>query len=237
MYEYLVGDSIMGVVWVILFFVKKDLRKPMIWSGVIYFFAITIWYIGVMGILALQDMELSRTLTPGYWEPRTLFNIGMHTKGYAIEDILFMFFVGGIATNLYELVFKKRILFSKTSTYHIRAIVIGIIASFIFAWAVPVNLMYSLIVFGFAGAIIILLERKDLIPHSLYGGFLFGAIYFLGFLLFNVLFPYFIDQVYHLENISGILLLGVPIEEILYAIGYGMLWAPLYEYEHGEKVA
>jgi len=91
--------------------------------------------------------------------------------------------------------------------------------------------MYALIVFGFAGAGILWYDRPDLIFHSLWGGIFFLIIYFILFTLFNVFFPNFITTAYHLKNLSGIFIGTIPIEELLYALSFGLLWSPLYEYE------
>ncbi len=37
-----------------------------------------------------------------------------------------------------------------------------------------------------------------------------------------------------LEYLKDIFILRVPIEEYIYAFSFGLLWAPLYEYAHGE---
>lgn len=146
-----------------------------------------------------------------------------------------MFFVGGIATFVYEYFFRVKIKLKKTYNHHIKAPLIGITGSVIFALIFDLNLMYSLIVLGLAGANSIWIERKDLIKHSLIGGLILMIIYFLAFRLYITIFPNFIEQFYNTENLLGIMIFGVPVEELIYAIGFGLMWAPIYEYEHGEK--
>jgi hypothetical protein len=51
------------------------------------------------------------------------------------------------------------------------------------------------------------------------------------FTIFNFLFPHFINQYYHLEKTSHLVIFGIPLEEYLYGLSLGMMWAPLYEYE------
>ncbi len=233
MYEYLVGILIMAVIWALAFIPRKDLRRPMIWSGIAYIVAITVWFFALRSLFWLGYIDSS--ITPGYWHPDTLFGLGKITGGYAIEDVLFMFFAGGIATFIYEYFFKIRINIKKTYKHHIRSPLIGLAGSVIFALIFKVNLMYSLIVFGFIGAIPIWIERKDLIRHSLMGGLVFTILYFLAFRMYITIFPDFIARFYNLKNMWGIMFLGVPIEELLYALSFGLLWSPIYEYEHGEE--
>ena len=197
MYEYLIGVLILAVIWVIGFFTRKDLRKPMIWSGVTYIIIITIGFL-VLKILS-TFVDIGGQIVPDYWNPHTLFNLGRITGGYAIEDVLFMFIVAGIATFAYEFLFRKRIEFKKDDKHHIRALIIGSIAASIFAIVFKANLIYPLMIFGLAGAITLWIERKDLIKHSLLGSLTFVIIYFLSFLLFNTIFPNFINDVYNLQ--------------------------------------
>ena len=175
-------------------------------------------------------------ITPGYWEPQTLLGIGTLTAGLAIEDILFMFFIGGIAAVLYEYFFHWRITIQRNDRrHHYHALVFGLFIALMFLLFFPLNIMYALIAFNFAGAAVIWIEREDLIPHSFLGGALLLALYGLLFYAFNLFFPDFLIRAYHLENVSGILLAGIPLEEFLYAFGLGLLWAPIYEYEHGAR--
>jgi hypothetical protein len=233
MYEYLIGCLILFIIWMIGFILRKDLRKPMIWSGIMYAF--------VMGILFIlikffQYFGLiTQTIVPGYWSPDTLFNLTCLTGGYGIEDGIFMFLVGGIAIFVYEYFCKKRIKIKKNPKHHIKAIVIALVLAILFGLIFDFNLIYTLIIFGLVGAICMWIERKDLIKHSLFGGLSFMIIYFIAFFVFNTIFPNFIAGVYNFENLSNILIFTVPIEELLYASSFGLMWAPIYEYEHGEK--
>lgn len=36
MYEYLIGILVLACIWVSAFVLRKDLRKPVVWSGVAY---------------------------------------------------------------------------------------------------------------------------------------------------------------------------------------------------------
>jgi hypothetical protein len=233
-YAYLIGVGILFIFWLFFFILRKDLRKPMIWSGLFYLIIIVIYHL--LWIVLSHFIDLGTSIVPTYWEPKTLFDMGLSTRGMAIEDLLFMFFVGGIATSIYEFLCKKEIKVRKTRTMHILAPLVGSIVAFSSMIIFKPNAIYPLIIFGFAGAIVLWAQRKDLFWHSIFGGFGFLIIYFLGFSLFNIIFPDFISTAYHLENLSGILIFNIPIEEYLYAISFGLMWAPIYEYEHGDRV-
>jgi hypothetical protein len=61
-------------------------------------------------------------------------------------------------------------------------------------------------------------------------GGLFCAIYFLIFVLFNVAFPGYVEAVWNLKAISGIRLLGVPLEELMFGFTFGLYWSSVYEH-------
>lgn len=179
--------------------------------------------------------DLEHLLISNYWNPKTIFNLGILTGGLAIEDLIFSFFVGGIATFGYEAVFNKKVRIKNKHRHHIRAIVGAIVLAGIFAAFLKPNPIYALIAFGFSGAMLMWLERRDLVRHSIYGGLIFTAIYFLAFTFFDLLFPNFVHQSYNLSQISGVLVFKIPLEELMYALSFGLLWAPIYEYEHGSR--
>jgi hypothetical protein len=236
MYPYLVGILILFVVWGILFLTRKDLRKPMVWTGILYTLLLTLGFFAWW--IISQFMYAGLPLIPYYWNPETLFNLGRITGGLAIEDILFMFFVGGIATSLYEFAFGKRIKIKRSYKPHLRVLIISGAIAFIFVLTETfhnISLIYLLIIPSLVGAFVLWFERKDLFKHSLIGAVIFLVIYSFAFQFFNILFPNFIHDFYTLHNLSGIILYGLPLEEYFYAFSFGLMWAPLYEYAHGEK--
>ncbi len=233
MLEYLKGVLIGFIFWFILFFMRKDLRKPMLWTGLIY----TLFSSGIffMSYIISKFIYIGDFITPGYWHPNTLFNIGQITKGLAIEDILFMFIAGGLVVVLYEYLFHKRIKIKKTYKPHFKAIFIGYLIGLIIQFIFKINIFYILITSAISGAIILWIERKDLIKHSLIGAGFSIFVYIMLFLMFIIIFPDFISRNYNLNNLLGIFILRIPIEEYIYAFSFGLLWAPLYEYAHGEE--
>lgn len=236
-YEYLISMAAVGIlIWLPLYLWRKDLRKPMLWSGLFYITVTVIWFAAVRVPAIILSLPAHRTLTPGYWEPQTLLGIGRATAGLAIEDIFFMFFVGGVAAVLYEYCFHWRIAIQRSNhQHHWRAIALGLLVALATLFLFPFNVMYTLIALNAGGAVAIWAEREDLIPHSLLGGILMLSLYTVLFYVFTLFFPEFVARAYHPENVSGVLFIGIPLEEFMYAFSFGLFWAPIYEYEHGAK--
>ena len=208
------------------------MRRVMLYGGLFYLLYGFIIFI----FIKLLSTNPAKTITPGYWTPPSIFDINRRTGGYGIEDALFSFFAGGIAACLYELMFKLKV--SKKTNKKLKrghalsfALIMG---SLIFVFT-PVNAIYLFIFLQFFGALAIIHQRRDLVLHAVLGGIFFMLLYGMLFLIFNLLFPTFIHNYYHLQRTTHILFLGVPLEEFLFALTLGMMWAPLYEYEHRVK--
>lgn len=156
--------------------------------------------------------------------------------GFSIESILLGFLAGGIASVIYEFVERKKVKkirkkkFSDFTPYLI-FIIIFLGLELIFPSKSIYNLSISLIV----SSIIIGYLRRDLIKQIIISGLLFSVIYFTLFVIFNLIFRDFVDQYYNLNNLWGINLVGVPIEEIIFAFSVGAFWSTLFEYIKGYK--
>ena len=214
MYEYLIGNLFFVAFWFILYFIRKDLRKEMIFAS-----------------LLCMPLGLSEVFfIPHYWNPHRLFNLNP-----AIESLLFCFTVGGIAAVLYEVVLKKHLkkarekrIKTKRHFYALAGVLIFSLISFSFIF--KMDLIYTAIIAMALGAVAIMLSRKDLIKETIFGGVLFLIIYFvLLFILNTFIFPDIIAKAWNFENLFGITIFKIPLEEILWALTFGSLWAPIYE--------
>ena len=78
--------------------------------------------------------------------------------------------------------------------------------------------------------------RPDLKKKMLASAFIFLILYFLYFLILIALSPGYVEQVWNLKAISGILILGIPLEELLFALSFGFLWSSIYEHITWKKL-
>lgn len=46
----------------------------------------------------------------------------------------------------------------------------------------------------------------------------------------------YVENVWNLRAISGILIMGIPLEELMFAVGLGFLWSSVYEHIKWRKV-
>jgi len=180
---------------------------------------------------------------PAYWSPPSLFNLAANT-GFDIESIIFCFAVGGIGSVLYKTFVKtKHIKMNRHEKslprhkFHILALLSPIITFTPLYLLAPINPIYSASMAMAVGAISAMLCRPDLAKKILAGAALFLAMYFLFFLTFNLAYPGIVEMVWNLEAISGILIFGVPLEELLFAITFGALWSSYYEHINWYRLA
>ncbi|MBI2136768.1 hypothetical protein HYU06_06880 [Candidatus Woesearchaeota archaeon] len=226
MNEWLIFSLILLGIWAVIWLVKPTLRKEMLWTSIL-----------------TAPFGLTEPLfVPEYWNPPSLFDLAAKT-GFDIESLIFCFAVGGIGAIAYETLFKIKHIkicrhekHSKRHRFHILALSSPIIIFLPLILFTNLNPIYSASIAMFLGAIAAMLCRPDLRDKILAGGVIFLAIYFIFFLLFNLAYPGIVQRVWNLSAITGILILGVPLEELIYAITFGMLWSSYYEHINWYKL-
>ena len=221
MYEYLIGDLIFLAIWLILYFIRNDLRRKMLFSSLL------------SAPLGLTEIFF----IPWYWNPKTLFNL---VPG--IESILFAFSVGGVSAVLYEVILNKHLIKARekrteTKKHYYILICVCIASFFLFSIIFKKDVIYSAIISMFLGAITIILIRGDLAKETVIGGILFLMTYFVMFFIMNAfILPGFVAKNWNFEHLIGSTIFGIPIEELLWAWGFGSLWAPIYEDAKGYAI-
>ncbi len=90
------------------------------------------------------------------------------------------------------------------------------------------NVIYDAAFVCVATAVMIGWRRPSLRWQILGGGISFTLIYTVVLVIMDHVYPGFYDY-WKLEDLSGIWILGAPLEEYLFAFTFGIFWAPLYE--------
>jgi hypothetical protein len=216
-YAYLSLGLIFLLFWFTLFLRRKDLRNEMLVSSVIT---------GILGVcfefFFIQD----------YWTP-----ILWNNWAVGFEDFLYGFSVVGIAAVAYEELFRKRCTKKRSHTHHWRYLLffyfISLSVFFVAREFLGVNTMYSALGSFLAAFTFMMFVRSDLWRDALWSGVLFLGITFLAYLPILLVFPDVVSTFWRPENISGILIFGVPLEEFLWAFIFGLVAGPFYEFWAG----
>ncbi len=192
-----------------------------------------------MLIVSLWTLLLGFTeplFVPEYWAPPSLFNLALRT-GFDIESLIFSFSVGGIVVILYEQIFHTvhekipaSIKHLPYHRYHFQAILSAPVIFMVLMLITKLNPIHSAVIAMGLGGLFTQYCRPDLKKKMLVSAFLFLGLYFLFFLTLLAFFPGYVQQVWNLKVVSGILILGVPLEELMFAFSFGFLWSSIYEH-------
>jgi len=207
-------------VWLIIFLLKPSLRREMFWVS-----------------LFTMPIGLTEPLfVPEYWNPPSLFDLAAKT-GFDIESLIFMFAIGGIGAVLYESIanvshrkISKRQTAAKKFRWHFISIIIPALIWFLLVLFTNLNPIYPAALAFFIGAVMTMFCRPDLTRFIWLSGGVAAIIYFIYFICFNLFYPGFVSDVWNLSALSGILIFGIPLEELLVAYVFAMMWCSIYEH-------
>ena len=218
-YVWLIWSSAFLLPWAILW----------LWAGT---YRSTMW----RASLATAPFGLTEPLfVPRYWNPPSLFELAQRT-GFDIESVIFCFAIGGVGAVLYNVVSQQYLAPLPAAEHeHLRhrwhrAALLTPFVAFALLYGLPWNPIYPGIAAMALGAIAAAVCRPDLATKTLVGGLLFLGYYGLFMLGLRWLAPGYIEQVWALQSLSGILVAGIPLEELLYGFAFGMFWTSVYEH-------
>lgn len=214
-YTYLVACFIAGILWLIIYLARKDLRKEILFTSLIF-----------------STFGLTEVFFKEYWSPKSYLGL-IERFGVGIEDILYCFFLGGVAAAVWEFIFRKKeyILRHKIRNHHVLA------TSSVTATTVTLAELYlpNYTIFTFCIIVTIitfvgvLIWRRDLFMYVLESGVVFTFIYVVAAMILFLPVNYF-ERFYNFQYLTGIHILYIPIEEYLMGFCFGVLGAFMYKY-------
>lgn len=221
-FAWLLWSLLFVGIWAIIYFLLKnrEARTEM--------FLVSLW----TSLLGLTEPFF----VPAYWNPPSLFDLA-HRTGFDIESLIFAFAAGGIVFALYNLLFRKNEKLMPELSRHShrhrfhRAILWSVpLIIIVLFFTTDINPIYDFIIAGTIGGLLTWHCRPDLVKKMVTSASLFLALYYLYFLTLIVAYPGYVEQVWNLKNLSGILITGVPLEELLFAVVLGFYWSSIYEH-------
>lgn len=179
---------------------------------------------------------------PEYWNPPSLFDLAQ-TTGFDIESIIFCFGIGGLAVVLYERIYPIRHMHlteiemnAPRHRYHPLAIVSAPVIFVALLVFTHLNPIYDAVIALMIGGLLTLYCRPDLKRKMVLSALLFLGLYFAYFYTLILFSPGYVQAVWNLPELSGILFLGIPIEELMFAFSFGFFWSSIYEHLKWRKV-
>lgn len=172
---------------------------------------------------------------PAYWNPPTLFDLAQRT-GFDVESLIFCFAIGGIGAVAYNALTGRAVQpmahaerHAPRHAYHRLAVAVPFIV-FAPLYLLPWNPIYPGIVALAVGGAANVLCRPDLARNTLVGGALFLGLYLLFMLVLIASAPGYIEAVWNLAALSGMRVVGIPLEELAFGLTFGLYWAGVYEH-------
>lgn len=210
-YAYFWGTLIILPLWIIIFVLIKEVRKEMIKSSILFGIAAVL----IEKFYAIKD----------YWNPNYIF------KGIYLEDFIYGFLFGGIASVTFE-AFMGYHIRKKEKTHYKIGVLCAIITCLTFVILVNVLKVNSIVAHIIppliVGIIVIVMNKKLLIP-SILSGIIITTVTFLVFQFVLSINPSVVKDYWMLDNISNILIVNIPIEEYLFAFALGFGLPGFYE--------
>lgn len=218
-YVWLAWSSAFLLPWGALYFAFPAYRKTMRWAS-----------------LFTAPFGLTEPLfVPAYWNPPSLFDLAGRT-GFDVESLVFTFAIGGVAAVLYSVLTHRDTrplppheMRKPLHRHHYKALAAPFVA-FPVLYFLPWNPIYPGIVAMFIGAAATVACRPDLKTKTWIGGLLFLGYYAVFLLGLEWTAPGYIARVWNLAALSGVLVFGMPLEELLWAVSFGMYWSGVYEH-------
>lgn len=164
---------------------------------------------------------------PEYWNPKRIipFEIGP-------EDVIFSFSTGGIIWLIsiiivslrYEVRHNSQIILKQ----YLGLLFFGTLLLFLI-WLTKIDIMLAILITVSAIGVWILVQKPDYIVFGITGAFIFSAFYFFILKGFFVMFPEFPGQ-WTIDDLNGIQISGIPVEEIMWAFSAGAVWPLIIAY-------
>ncbi len=219
-FSYLVGSLMLAPLWAIIFYLRKDLRKEMLYMS---------FAVAVLGIFAEWNLW-----TVDWWHPQTITGTRI-----GIEDFFLGITNGGLAAVIYEVLFKKRLYKRKT---HTNSHGIWILAMYSYAilyacfYFLHLTSFVSTILTFLIGGIIMVLYRRDLFIDALASGVLISALVVPFYWVLFRLSPGMVNDFWYTEKLSGLYFFRIPVEDLVFYFFVGFFVGPLYEFWQSRRL-
>jgi Lycopene cyclase len=217
---YLIGALLFVPVWLALYWrYPAGRREMLVMSGIFV----------VIGV----PMELL-IYSKDWWHPETISGT---TVG--IEDVIYSIGNGGYMAALFGAVFRGQPVPARAAPGWLARL-----APLAAISLLPLALFYGLGVHSFVGTTIgslialglILAKRRDLIHVGLVTAGIGTALAIPVYFIMEAVFPGWIAATWDLRRLSGILVAGIPLEDLVWYLYTSALWSTYYKFATGVRL-
>lgn len=196
---FFVSASFFSSLWFIVFLFNKKNRKRMV-------------LVSVVTMILSPLVEQMHFID--WWQPHFIFN-----SYIKIEDILFGFSTGGVISGVYSILqsnIKNKYRISLKVTEKIWLVFIFLFSLFGLFYIFHVHSFLSSIIALSVSVVMVAYKNRKLLPAIFLTGIIMTAIALAGYLFAIFINPHFVAETYMLNHLSGILIFGIPIEELIW---------------------
>ncbi len=188
-----------------------------------------------MALASLPFALTERLFYPDYWQPTFLFDL-VYFIGFGIEDILFVAGLAAFTSTAWAFVTGQRYtpMSPPRSTGHplrtaisILLICFALVALFAL---LRVPMIYGSVIIMVAIGIGLCVQRPDLWRPALGGASITTVVYTALCLILQALIPQVFELDWNTDQFLNLFVLGVPLEEILYAWAAGFIATIFYPF-------
>jgi len=196
-------------IYLALLYLRHDLRKLMLFFGIFALPCIVIW--------PMISMDFSNIV-----DSNGIFI-------FILARVMITFAVSGILLVIYETYFHKFFnLLNKPYRQKLIWLFFSIIVFFVLHYLFNFNLALSLIGSLALNLLMVLLINAMLVWDLIFSAVGMGVAYLVIFIITFANLPGDVISFWLTQNLSGINLFSLPIEELLIIIAFGALWGPVY---------
>jgi len=222
-YHFFILCGLILIPGTIVFVVRSDLRR-------------VIW---IVGLCSLPFAFTEFLFYPTYWEPLFLFDL-VNKIGFGIEDLIFVFGLAAFTSTAYPVCFNRRFealaeTAARVVVYRVAAL-LGSALALTGLWVIAGwQIIWGSVAIMLGVSAAMGLSRRDLIVPSLLGGGVSALVYGAICYVFALLIPDVFELSWHAERFSNVYLLGVPLEELLYSVGAGVVATAFYPFVFSQR--
>ena len=219
-YAYAVMTLFFVVIWVVLFILLRRSRPAIFWTSF---------------ILAMAGPVGEYWLNPGYWHPIYLVNISYRGWHFGLEDFFVTFAIAGISAGIFESIALRKgftelpHITSKVPLRMLGLCTLGFLIMVFLASGIDLSPIHALLLAVIIPSFIMLYRKWETFALIIPIAVICGALFWLFYVFFFIpLFPGVIQALWNLDATLGIMLAGVPLEEMLWAFTAALFAGPVY---------
>ena len=193
----------------LVFWRRPELRRPMIWGG----------------SLAWPILLIKPLTSVGFFPLLTTAQL----SEFFLARAVVVFALGALSAALYEACLARHFVRGqKQQRHYLFYLGVGPVIFLLLFLTFQLPFASSLTLAILVNLVILLVSRRDLVWDAAFAGLFFAALYGVIFIVAFNSIPGDTRQLWFSGSLSGLTLLGLPIEELTTALFFGLLWGPLY---------